>query len=246
MSAAWNPPEYSRRHAYVFQFGEDVVKLLDPRPNERILDLGCGAGQLARVISDAGARVTGLDKSPEMIAQATANFPGLDFRVGDASDFTFDTGFDAVFSNAALHWVRDLEGVARSVSRALKPGGRFVAELGGHGNIQSIVDAIRKVLGADAELPWYYPTVGEFASILDRHGLETRQGLLFDRPTRVEGPDGMEHWLSVFAAGAVAAMDEKRQQEIWRDVADVLLQRHYHEGAWTLDYRRLRIVAVKL
>src|SRR5512135_773248 len=117
MRAAWNPPEYSRRHAYVFQFGEDVVKLLDPRRGERILDLGCGAGQLARVIADAGAHVTGLDKSPEMIAQATANFPDLDFRVGDASDFTFDVHFDAVFSNAALHWVRDLEGVVASVSR---------------------------------------------------------------------------------------------------------------------------------
>ena len=242
----WNPPEYSRRHAYVFEYGGDVVKLLDPQPGEKILDLGCGAGQLARAIADAGARVTGLDQSPAMIAEARAQFPDLDFRTGDASDFGFDEPFDAVFSNAALHWVRDHEGVARSVSRALKPGGRFIAELGGRGNIQSVIDALRKVVGADARLPWHFPSVGEFTSILDRHGMETRQGLLFDRPTRVAGPDGMEHWLGVFASAVVEDLEEVRRREIWREVAELLRPEHYYDGVWTLDYRRLRIAAVKV
>jgi SAM-dependent methyltransferase len=245
MGTPWNPPEYSRRHAYVFEYGGDVVKLLDPRPGERILDLGCGAGQLARAIADAGAHVTGLDKSPEMIAEARANFPDLDFLTGDAANFAFDQPFDAVFSNAALHWVYDHEGVARSVSRALRPGGRFVAELGGRGNIRSVVAAFHKVLGADARLPWRYPSVGEFASILDRHGLETRQGLLFDRPTRVEGPDGMEHWLEIFAGAVAGDADETRRREIWREISEVLRPTHYRDGVWTLDYRRLRIAAVR-
>lgn len=249
MSELWNPPEYSRRHAYVFEYGDDVVKLLNPQPGERILDLGCGAGQLARAIADAGANVTGIDKSPEMIAQARTSYPDLDFQIGDASAFSFDVALDAVFSNAALHWVRDLEGVARSVSAALKPGGRFVAELGGHGNIQEIVDAIRTVVrrrrDREANIPWYYPSVGEFASILDRHGLETRQGLLFDRPTHVEGADGMEHWLGVFAGSVVADLEEQLRRDIWREVSELLRPGHYHDGVWTLGYRRLRIVAVR-
>ena len=101
MESTWNPQEYSRRHSYVFAFGGDVLKLLDPQPGERILDLGCGAGQLAKAITDAGAHVTGLDKSPEMIAQAKASYPGLDFQIGDAANFSFAEPFDAVFSNAA-------------------------------------------------------------------------------------------------------------------------------------------------
>ena len=172
--------------------------------------------------------------------------PGLDFQIGDAANFSFAEPFDAVFSNAALHWVRDLDGVARSVSSALKQGGRFVAEFGGHGNVHSIMGAIRTVLGADVKLPWYYPTIGEFTSILDRNGLETRQAFLFDRPTPVEGPDGMVHWLEVFASAVVADLEPARQREVWQAVAEVLRPMCYHDEVWTLDYRRLRVVAAKI
>jgi trans-aconitate methyltransferase len=241
---SWDPREYQERHAYVFQYGEALLDLLAPKAGERILDLGCGAGQLTAAISRTGAVALGIDASPEMIAQARANFPALDFRIGDATNFSVNQPVDAVFSNAALHWVKNAGAAAACISRALKPAGRFVAELGGHGNIQSIVNAIREMLGP-VELPWFFPSIGEYASLLEPHGLEVRRAELFDRPTRVEGEDGMEHWLSVFGGSIVAGMPDARQKEIWRAVAQQLRPQCYRDGGWTLDYRRLRVVAIK-
>jgi len=179
-----------------------------------------------------------------MIAQARANFPALDFRIGDATNFSVDEPLDAVFSNAALHWVKNAGAVAACVSRALKPAGRFVAELGGHGNIQSVVNVIRDVLGP-VELPWFFPSIGEYASLLEPHALEVRRAELFDRPTRVEGEDGMEHWLAVFCESIVAGMPDQRRKETRSAVAQTLRPQCYRDGGWTLDYRRLRVVAVK-
>jgi trans-aconitate 2-methyltransferase len=241
---SWDPQEYQERHAYVFQYGEALLDLLTPKAGERILDLGCGAGQLTAAIARTGAVALGIDASPEMIAQARANFPALDFRIGDATNFSVSEPLDAVFSNAALHWVKNAGAVAACVTRALRPAGRFVAELGGHGNIQSVVNAIREVLGP-VELPWFYPAIGEYASLLESHGLEVRRAELFDRPTRVEGEDGMEHWLAFFGGSIVAGMPAQRQEEIWRAVAHKLHPQCYRDGGWTLDYRRLRVVAVK-
>jgi len=240
----WDAQDYQERYAYVFKYGEALLDLLAPKAGERILDLGCGAGQLTAAIARTGAEALGLDASPEMIAQARANFPALDFRVGDATNFSVNEPLDAVFSNAALHWVKNAEAVAACVSRALKPGGRFVAELGGHGNIQSVVTAIRDVLGP-IELPWFFPGIGEYASILESHGLEVRRAELFDRPTRVEGEDGMEHWLSVFGGSIVTGLSDEQRKETWRTVAQKLRPHSYRDGGWVLDYRRLRIVATR-
>ena len=241
---SWDPQDYQERHAYVFQYGEALLDVLAAQAGERILDLGCGAGQLTAAIARAGAVAFGIDASPEMIAQARANFPALDFRIGDAAEFSVSEPVDAVFSNAALHWVKNAGAVAACVSRALKPAGRFVAELGGRGNIQSVVNAIRDVLGP-VELPWYFPSIGEYASLLEPHGLEVRRAELFDRPTRVEGEDGMEHWLAVFGASIVNGLPDVRQREIWSAVAQKLRPQCYRDGAWVLDYRRLRVVALK-
>jgi trans-aconitate 2-methyltransferase len=191
---------------------------------------------LTAAIADAGAAVIGLDSSPEMLAEARANYPAIEFRLGDAADFAIESRVDAVFSNAVLHWVKNAAGAAGSIARALKPGGRFVAEFGGHGNIQSVVDALYEVLGP-VETPWYYPSIGEYASVLEQNGLEPREAWLIDRPTPVEGEDGMEDWLAVFAR--FAPRDQLRK------VAERLRPTHYKDGVWTVDYRRLRIVAYK-
>ena len=143
---AWDTELYESRHAFVFHFGEGVVDLLAPKSGERILDLGCGTGQLTHKISQAGAEVVGLDASPEMVGQARQNFPRLRFVLSDATKMPFEDEFDAVFSNAALHWMLDREGVVKAVARALRKGGRFVAEQGGKGNIHFIESAIETVL----------------------------------------------------------------------------------------------------
>jgi trans-aconitate 2-methyltransferase len=237
MSAAWDAKQYQQRHSYVFQYGQAVLDLLAPRQGELILDLGCGSGQLTAAIADAGASVIGLDSSPEMLAEARANYPAVEFRLGDAANFNIESPVDAVFSNAVLHWVKNAAGAAGCIARALKPGGRFVAEFGGRGNNQSILDAIRELLGP-VETPWYYPSIGEYATVLEQSGLETRQAWLIDRPTPVEGEDGLEDWLAVFGRDLMG--EEERKM-----IAEKLRPTHYKDGVWTIDYRRLRIVAKK-
>jgi trans-aconitate methyltransferase len=232
----WDAERYQARHSYVFAYGEDLVGLLDPRRGERILDLGCGSGQLTAKIAESGADVTGLDRSAEMIAEARRNFPLLAFEIADAASFTFDAPFDAVFSNAALHWVKDADGAAASIARALRTGGRFVLEMGGKGNTQAVMDAVREVAGP-VETPWYFPSVGEYTSLLERHGFEIAFATLFDRPTRVEGDDGLEDWLAMFAGSMLGSREARRE------VADRLRAAIFREGAWVIDYRRLRVIA---
>ena len=236
MNQAWDAARYQARHSYVFAYGESLINLLEPRAGERILDLGCGSGQLTAKIAESGAHVMGVDRSEEMIAEARRNFPALKFDVADAANFSVDTPVDAVFSNAALHWVKDADGVANSVARALRPGGRFVLEMGGKGNTQAVMDALREVAGP-IETPWYYPSVGEYTSLLERHGFEIAFATLFDRPTRVEGEDGLEDWLAMFASSMTGSA------EVRREVANRLRPKLFRDGAWFVDYRRLQVIA---
>jgi trans-aconitate methyltransferase len=243
MQKKWDPERYQSRHSYVWEHGESLIELLAPQPGECILDLGCGSGQLTARIASSGAAVIGLDRSAEMIAEARKNAPALEFRVADAANFEIEPRVDAVFSNAALHWMKDAAAVVSCIGRALKPAGRFVAELGGHGNIRGVVEAVREATGK-AENPWYYPTVGEYATLLEQHGFEVRLATLFDRPTRVEGEDGMEHWLVTFGDLLFSHLDDAGRREARQAIAERLRPKMYRDGAWIVDYRRLRVVAV--
>lgn len=240
----WDAQSYQTRHSYVFKHGEGLVELLDPKPGERILDLGCGSGQLTAKIAEAGARVIGIDLSRDMIAQARANYPAIEFDVADATSFEIVEPVDAVFSNAVLHWVKDAVAAIACVHRALKPGGRFVMEMGGKGNTRTLLAAVQEVAG-ELKNPWFYPSVGEYSALLEQQGFEVRFATLFDRPTTVEGEDGLDDWLVMFGGKLFAGISEDRQREIRREVADRLRASMYRDGNWIVDYRRLRVVAVK-
>lgn len=242
----WNAERYEGRHSYVWQLGGSLLEVLAPQPGERILDLGCGTGRLTAEIAGSGARVLGLDSSPDMLGQARQNYPQLKFILADATNFRFDEPFDAVFSNAALHWVKNGEGAVESIAAALRPGGRFIAEFGGKGNIASILAALEAVLGAAAgeRCPWWFPGIGEYASLLERHGLEVREASLFQRPTPVEGEHGMEDWIEMFCGSYLRDLGADRAQEKIGELAAHLRPQLYREGVWMLDYRRLRVVAV--
>jgi trans-aconitate methyltransferase len=223
------------------------LELLQARAGERILDVGCGTAQLTAEMAKCGAEVVGLDNSVDMLGQARQNYPALKFVLADAAKFRFEDPFDAVFSNAALHWVKDAAGAVESVALALRPGGRFVAEFGGKGNIASIQAALRAVFGAaaDERSPWFYPSIGEYAPLLERCGLELREASLFDRPTVLEGEGGIQDWLRMFCGTYLRDLPAGSAEQKINQLADRLRPDRYRDGAWTIDYRRLRIVAIK-
>jgi len=244
-SDVWDSHRYQTGHSYVWRYGEGLVDVLAPQAGERIVDLGCGSGQLTARIAESGAVAIGMDRSTEMIAQARANFPGIEFRVGDAAGFEVEAGVDAVFSNAALHWVKDARGAIGCVGRALKPGGRFVLEMGGRGNIGRVLHVVEEVVGP-VETPWFFPSVGEYSTLLEAEGFEIPFATLFDRPTEVEGENGLEDWLVMFGGALFSGMSEARTRKVRRTVADRMRGTNYRDGRWILDYRRLRVHAVKL
>ncbi len=251
-SSGWNAGLYDDKFSFIWEYGSNLIDLLDPKPGERILDVGCGTGHLTHVISQRGCDVVGIDHSESMIDQARANYPAIQFEVANASRFSFDEPFDAVFSNAVLHWVQDAEGAVDSMSAALKPGGRLVAEFGGNGNVRQVVEATLAVLNEagypdrEARNPWYFPSIGEYTSSLERHGFETRSAVLFDRPTLLDGgEDGLALWLEMFGDSFFAEIPSTERERIVSAIAERLRPALFRDGAWYADYVRLRVIALK-
>lgn len=250
MSQNWNAADYDRGHSYVWTLAADLIEVLDPKPGERILDLGSGTGHLAAEIAARGARVVGMDASAEMVARARENYPRIEFLVGNAADFRLDEPVDAVFSNATLHWVKDLQGAASSMARALRDGGRLVVEFGGAGNVRTIMEGIAvglKEVGGpafEAVSPWHYPSIAEFAGILERAGVEVTFAQLFDRPTLVEA--GLRSWVELYGTVFLNAVAAGKQEAFLRAVEEYARPGLLKEGKWVADYRRLRVVGRKL
>lgn len=242
----WLAERYAANARFVAELGGPVMRLLAPRAGERILDLGCGDGVLAAELGHLGCEVVGVDAAPDMIRSARER--GVDAHVMDGHALTFEREFDAVFSNAALHWMRrDPDAVLAGVARALRPGGRFVGEMGGHGNVAAITVALLAVLarhGLDgaAAIPWYFPTVDGYRARLERHGFTVMTIELLPRPTLL--PTGMARWLDTFAEPFLkllpASEREGAQADAIRLLEPVLCD---PEGRWTADYVRLRFAA---
>jgi trans-aconitate methyltransferase len=244
-SQTWNPCEYSVHGRFVTDLGANILEWLDPKPGEEILDLGCGDGVLTAQIAERGARVLGVDASPEMIDAARNR--GISAQVIDATQMTFQRRFDAVFSNAALHWIHDQPALLRGVAQALKPGGRFVAEMGGHGNIAAIRVALHAALTHHglAELMAgdnYFPTVAEYRGLLQSHGFAVDAIELVPRPTPL--PSGMRAWLILFRRGVFEVVPEDLRDTILNETLQHLTPSLCDKnGNWTADYVRLKFRA---
>ncbi len=242
----WEAGGYRRHAGFVPDLGMPVLELLAPRPGERILDLGCGEGTLTARLAEAGCAVVGVDASPEFVAAARAR--GLDARVGDAHALDVGAGFDAVFSNAALHWMTRPDAVLAGVARALKPGGRFVGEFGGAGNVAGIVAALtaaldRRGLDGAAANPWYFPTPEEYRARLERAGFTVASIALIPRPTPL--PTDMAGWLATFAQSFLNRLPEEERPACLAEVTGALAPTlRGADGGWTADYVRLRFSAV--
>ncbi|MBX5449057.1 class I SAM-dependent methyltransferase [Thermogemmatispora sp.] len=247
----WDAALYDAKHAFVFAYGSSLVELLAPRSGELILDVGCGTGHLTATIAHCGAQVVGLDLSPAMIEAARQHYPTLEWHVGDIRTFSYPQPFDAVFSNAALHWIPDAEGVAKALARLLKPGGRLALEMGGRGNVATLQAAVEAVLQEHLAItptnPWYFPALGEYAALLETHGFEVQAAWLFERPTALEeGERGLRLWLEMFGSPLLGAVPTERREEILTAIEEKLRPVLFKEGRWELDYRRLRVLARRL
>ncbi|MEE8557181.1 MAG: methyltransferase domain-containing protein [Myxococcota bacterium] len=240
----WDPEGYARNARFVSDLGAPVVELLSPVRGERLLDLGCGDGALTVQLVELGCHVTAIDSSPEMVASARER--GIDAHVIDAQKLEFVAEFDAVFSNAVLHWVTEPDRVIAGVWRALSPGGRFVGEFGGRGCVARIVEALNGALGrrgidSAALNPWYFPSAEEYRARLEERGFRVGFARLIPRPTPLPGDIG--GWLETFARPFTDAIDEDEREPLLDEVREVLRPALCDAGQWTADYVRLRFAA---
>lgn len=243
----WDPAIYARNARFVSDLGAPVLELLAPKTGERILDLGCGDGVLTKKLVDLGCEVVAIDSSAAQVNAATTL--GLDARLMDAETLPFAEEFDAVFSNAVLHWIKRADPMISAVHRSLKPGGRFVAECGGFGCVDNIRMALvgamnRRGIDGEALVPWYFPTPGDYGTRLERAGFRVDSIALIPRPTPL--PGDIVGWLETFALSFLQALPEDARTGYLHDVRDVLEpQLRDSTGTWIADYVRLRFAATK-
>jgi SAM-dependent methyltransferase len=243
----WDPLGYGKNGKFVHGLASGVLEWLAAKPGERILDLGCGDGQLTHRIGANGVTMVGVDTSPEMVAAARSL--GIVAMEASAEALPFsDSAFDAVFSNATLHWVRDHDAMLDEVRRVLKPGGRFVAEMGGHGNIAAIRVAISSVMARHGyndreDGANYYPTPESYAKRLIEHGFNVQQIAIIQRPTRLP-ESGMKGWLGTFRRGLLDSFPQPLRETVVEEITDLLKPVLCdEEGDWTAYYVRLRFIA---
>lgn len=246
-SDSWDAALYAETARYVTDQGNIIFDWLAPQPGERILDLGCGDGVLTEKVREAGTAVVGVDSNKDMVEAARGR--GLDARVVRAEDLEFDEEFDAVFSNAALHWVLRADQAVVGVRRALRPGGRFVAEFGGSGNVAAIVDALTQVLKrkgvafADVS-PWYFPTPEKYSALLEANGFQVKRTELVPRPTPL--PGDISDWLRNFGVSVLGHLAEEDREAALADTRELLKPSLRDEdGTWSVDYVRLRVEATR-
>jgi len=243
----WQPSQYNQNASFVSRLGSPVVDLLRPQPGERILDLGCGDGTLASKIESVGAKVVAVDSSREMVAATQAR--GIEAHVMSGDALTFRSEFDAVFTNATLHWIQDYQAVIRGVWTALKADGSFVGEFGAHGNVKHLVEGIERVFAKNPDFgvftnPWFFPTEEIYRKALEEGGFNVDYIEVIPRPTPLA--TGVREWLKIFADHIISGLNEEQTNRFLDQVEEEVRPHLYSaENGWVADYVRLRFAAVK-
>ncbi len=251
MNITWDAEKYTSDFSFVPQYGNRVAELIDAPSGSSVLDLGCGNGALTKVLQKKGYRVTGLDASKELLDIARRNYPEIEFVQGDAVNFALPEPVDVVFSNAVFHWVEKEKqpDMIKCVYKALKKNGQFVFEFGGCNNnrmIHSALAAAFQEYGFCYEMPFYFPTIGEYASLLEWEGFQVRYAVLFDRPTELQGENGMEEWIRMFIKRPFTVIQtEQEKEDIIRRTVKELRDSLYINGKWYADYVRIRMKTVR-
>lgn len=251
MNIEWNADKYTNNFSFVHQYGNDVMELMDFENISTIIDLGCGNGALTEILYNKGLTVVGIDASTELLQKAKKDHPNIIFKYGDATNFKVDNKVDAVFSNAVFHWI-DKEkqpDMLSCVYRALKSNGQFVFEFGGYGNNAMIHEALKSEFekrGYKYTIPFYFPSVSEYASLVEQAGFQVRTALLFDRFTELKGHNGLKDWITMFIKTPFSVIKNYEEKELVIDEAVKRLQALlYQNGKWYADYVRLRMKALK-
>lgn len=248
----WDAELYDSKHGFVSKYGKDIIRLLEPQRNEVMLDLGCGTGDLTKVLHDLGVDVTGIDQSENMIEQAKTKYTAIPFQIADATALPYRKMFDAVFSNATLHWIKTPKKALQSIYDSLQKDGRFVAEFGAKGNVQQITNVVRDQfhhLGLPYPLerfPWYFPSVGEYTRLMETVGFHVTFAQQFARPTPLDGPNGLRHWLEMFGKTMFSGINQHTVNKIITNVETELRDRNmFQDDHWIADYQRIRVVGWK-
>jgi trans-aconitate methyltransferase len=251
MNITWDEQCYESNFSFVHKYGEEVLDLIDVPSGSSVLDLGCGNGALTKALAERGYLTCGLDDSSQMIERARKAYPKLNFIKANAINFSLDFPVGAVFSNAVLHWIdkKNQPALIRSVARALVDGGQFVFECGGYGNTYEIHHALDLAFakrGLTYITPQYYPTLAEYASMLEENGFLVTYATLFDRFTPLVGKDGVGDWIRLFVQEPFAGMEEALRNEIIQEASALTKPKLYIDGCWYADYVRLRMKAIKI
>lgn len=248
---SWNAKLYDNKHFFVSNYGNSLIELLAPRKGEKVLDLGCGTGDLANTLYENGVEIIGVDKSENMVEQAIRKYPHIEFLVQDATELNYHSEFNAVFSNATLHWVQPAIQALHGIYHSLKKGGRFVAEFGGKGNVQTITDEIIHQIKEAGfyfqkeQFPWFYPSIAEYSTLMEEAGFRVAFAQHYDRPTQLDGNNGLKKWIEMFGNHMFNDIPRHKKNEIITKVENNLKEVLYEDGNWIADYKRIRVIGVK-
>jgi len=250
MNIKWDADKYTKDFSFVHQYGNSVIELLDLDSTMTVLDLGCGNGALTKKLTEMGVKAIGLDASQDLLQIAKTQYNNIEFVLSDATSFALKEPVDAVFSNAVFHWIdREKQSdMMHCVYSSLKAGGQFVFEFGGVGNCNLIHSALKMFFeqhGFDYVVPNYFPTIGEYAALLEQSNFKVVSMLLFDRMTELKGQDGMADWIRMFVKKPFEGMNENVKNHIIEQTTEYLKDKLYKDGVWYADYVRIRGKAIK-
>ena len=249
MNIEWDADKYTKDFSFVNQYGTALLDMIDGE-NLSVLDLGCGNGSLTKKLIDAGFEAEGMDASDELLKTARETYPDINFLSGDATEFSVDNKYDVVFSNAVFHWI-DKEKqlpMLENVYNALKNNGQFIFEMGGYGNNAIIHEALKTEFDKRSikyVMPFYFPTIGEYTQKLEQAGFRVRSAVLFDRPTELNGCNGLYDWIHMFVKTPFIGVAEEIQEDIINSAVMKLKPELFKDGKWYADYVRLRCKAIK-
>ena len=246
----WDATDYKNNFSFVPAYGEAVINLITKPPGSHVIDLGCGNGSLTDKIARRGYIVTGIDDSEEMLQLARKEHPDLSFIRGNAVSFHLEEKADIVFSNAVFHWIdeKDQQAMLSNICHNLKPGGELVCEFGGAGCAEAVHGTLERCFserGLAYRRVFYFPTIGQYALMLEKAGFKTEYAALFDRPTPQNGADGLANWIRMFVKKPFEGIGKELKEKIISDAVSRLRNRLYQNGCWIVDYVRIQFRVFK-